>query len=379
MPISIPTKDKFPQTREYTYLNTAAEGLLSTDTQEALAEYTRAKSRGSINRPKLYEVEAETVGLATEFLGAPVGSVTFLANATEGLNLLANSSEWEEGDEVVITDLEFPSNVITWLRLKEKGVRLEVVEADRGMIRIEDITSRLTERTKLVSVSQVSYKSGTQLPYLAELGAEAHRAGALFAVDATQALGRVPVGVENVDFLVASSYKWLFTPHGLGITYCSPELLDRLTPATAGWYGVPNIFTPDRFESFEFKDGAARFAAGMPNFPTIYGLRASLKYLLEIGVGHLDASLAPLVQKMRSGLVDLGLNLLTPDDPAYQSGIVAFLHPAAQEIGSELASQDVIVWANDGRVRSAIHLYNDEAEVDRYIAAVGGILERLAS
>jgi cysteine desulfurase/selenocysteine lyase len=377
MPVSIPTKDKFPQTREYTYLNTAAEGLLSTDSQEAVAEYIRAKSRGSINRPKLYEVEAETVGLATQFLGAPEGSVTFLANATEGLNLLANSLEWEEGDEVVITDLEFPSNVITWLRLKEKGVRLEVVEADGGMIRLEDITSRMTPRTKLVSVSQVSYKSGTQLPYLAELGAEAHRTGALFAVDATQALGRVPVGVENVDFLVASSYKWLFTPHGLGITYCSPELLDRLTPATAGWYGVANIFTPDRFERFEFKEGAARFAAGMPNFSSIYALRSSLRYLLEIGVEHLDTSLAPLIQKMRAGLVDLGLELLTPEEQAYHSGIIAFLHPAATEIGSVLAAQDVIVWANDGRVRSAIHLYNDEAEVDCYISAVGGVLEKL--
>ena len=379
MPISIPTKDKFPQTREYIYLNTAAEGLLSTDTQEALAEYTRAKSRGSVNRPKLYEVETETVGLATEFLGAQEGSVTFLANATEGLNLLANSLDWEDGDEVVITDLEFPSNVIAWLRLQEQGVRLEVVEADGGMIRLEDITSRITERTKLVSVSQVSYKSGTQLPYLKELGDEVHRAGAVFAVDATQALGRVPVGVENVDFLVASSYKWLFTPHGLGITYCSPELLDRLTPSTAGWYGVPNIFTPDRFERFEFKEGAARFAAGMPNFSSIFGLRASLRYLLEIGVGHLDSSLAPLVQKMRSDLVDLGLELLTPEEQAYHSGIVAFLHPKAREIGSALAEEDVVIWANDGRVRSAIHLYNDEAEVDRYIAALGGILDKLAA
>jgi selenocysteine lyase/cysteine desulfurase len=85
MPIPIPNKDKFPQTRDYTYLNTAAEGLLSTDTQEALAEYVRAKARGSINRPKLYEVEAAAVDLASRFLGAPDGSVTFLANATEGL------------------------------------------------------------------------------------------------------------------------------------------------------------------------------------------------------------------------------------------------------------------------------------------------------
>jgi selenocysteine lyase/cysteine desulfurase len=377
MSIQIPNKDKFPQTREYTYLNTAAEGLLSTDSREALADYIQAKSKGSINRPKLYEVEAETTELATKFLEAPAGSVTFLANATEGLNLLANSLDWEEGDEVLITDLEFPSNVITWLRLANKGVRLVVVEADGGLIRLEDMTSRITSRTKLVSVSQVSYKSGTQLPYLKELGAAAHEAGALFCVDATQALGRVPVGVDNVDFLVASSYKWLFTPHGLGITYCSPDLLERLTPATAGWYGVPNIFTPDRFERFEFKEGAARFAAGMPNFSSIYALGASLKYLTEIGVAHLDAALRPIVQRKRDGLVKLGLELLTPEDPAYHSGIIAFLHPEAKQIGEALAEQDIIVWANDGRVRSAVHLYNDESEVDLYLEAVAKIIEQV--
>jgi selenocysteine lyase/cysteine desulfurase len=81
---------------------------------------------------------------------------------------------------------------------------------------------------------------------------------------------------------------------------------------------------------------------------------------------------------MRRGLSGLGLKLLTPEAPAYQSGIVSFLHPAAHEIGAALAAQDIIVWANDGRVRAAIHLYNDESEVDRYVMAVGGILDRLA-
>ena len=80
---------------------------------------------------------------------------------------------------------------------------------------------------------------------------------------------------------------------------------------------------------------------------------------------------------MRDGLRDLGLELLTPEDPAYHSGIVAFLHPAATDIGKALAEQNVIVWANDGRVRSAVHLYNDESEVNRYLEAVAKIIERI--
>ena len=374
--MKIPSKEKFPQTREFTYLNTAAEGLLSIDSRQALSVYLDAKSMGSINRPLLYQKERETVALMARLLGAAPDTVAFLSNATEGLNLLANSLDWKEGDEVLITDLEFPSNVVTWLRLAERGVRLRVVEAKSGMIRLEDLAAQINASTRLVSVSQVSYKSGTQLPFLRELGEYAHRAGAIFCVDATQALGRVPVSVEGVDFLVASSYKWLFTPHGLGITYCAPELLDRLKPATAGWYGVANIFTADRFERFEYKQGAARFVAGMPNFGSIFALHASLQYLLEIGVENIDEALRPAVGKLYDGLTGMGLRMLTPAEKEFQSGIVSFLHPAAQQIGAALQDENIIVWANDGRVRTAVHLYNEADEVDRYLEALRRILAR---
>ena len=372
--MQIPTKEKFPQTREFTYLNTAAEGLLSTDSPDALAAYVRDKSRGSLGRPSLYAMEKDTLGLAATLLETSPDSVAFLANATEGVNLLVNSLDWQEGDEVVITDLEFPSNVLPWLRLKERGVRVRVVRADAGRLGLEDFTASMSPQTRVVSVSLVSYKSGTRIPFVRDLAEETHRVGAILCLDATQALGRVPVTLDGVDYMVASSYKWLFTPHGLGITYCSPELLERIKPATAGWYGVPNIFTADRFERFEYKPGAARFASGMPNFPTIYALNASLRYLLELGVDRIDEALRPLVTSLRAGFADLGLDLLTPAEREFQAGIVSFAHPEAQRIGLELAEANIVVWANDGRVRTAVHLYNEQDEIDRHLLAIEHIL-----
>ena len=138
--MNIPNKEKFPQTREFTYLNTAAEGLLSTDCTDALAAYVRHKSSGSLGRPALYAMEQETVGLTADLLGTSPDSVTFLANATDGVNLLANSLEWREGDEVLITDLEFPSNVLPWLRLKDRGVNVRVVRSEAGLLRLDDFT-----------------------------------------------------------------------------------------------------------------------------------------------------------------------------------------------------------------------------------------------
>jgi len=286
------------------------------------------------------------------------------------LNRLAASIAWQPGDEVLIDDLEFPSNVVVWLPLRDRGVVLRVVPSRDGVLCLEDFTARIGPRTRVVSVSQVSYKTGTQLPFLPELSREARRAGAVFCVDATQALGRVPVGVTGVDYLVASSYKWLLGVHGLGIVYLSPELEERLTPAAVGWYSVRDLFTPERFETFSYKSGAARLLLGMPNFPSMYALREGLECLLAIGVERIELALRPLVRKLRSGLEDRGFALLTPAGPEFASGILSFAQADAEDTGAKLEREGVIVWAGDGRVRMSVHLYNDESDIDRLFSAL---------
>src|SRR5690349_16694592 len=178
----VSNKQFFPRAREVAYFDTAAEGLPPVSTEAALAEYWREKSRGTPGRIRLYEKHAETLQAVAQLLETTAENIALLANSSEALNLLANSLNWREGDEVLISDLEFPSNVVVWLRLKEFGVRLVVIPSEAGVLRLEDWTSRITSRTRVVSVSQVSYKTGTQIPYLRELANEVHRAGALFCV-----------------------------------------------------------------------------------------------------------------------------------------------------------------------------------------------------
>ena len=342
----------FPLARSVAYLDTAAEGLPFPGCQPAVEAYFRDKSLGTPGRDRLHKAEHEARCLAARMLGAAAEDVAMVSSASEGLNLLAGSIPWRAGDEVVLSDLEFPSNVLPWLRLRDRGVRM-------------------------VTVSQVSYKSGARIAFLPSLAEAAHRAGAWLAVDATQAFGRVPVEVAGVDYLVASSYKWLLAPHGLGLVYLSPELRGRLNPSALGWYSVKDIFTPERFERFECKPGADVLVCGMPNFPGLYALGASLRYLLDIGPARIDAALAPLVRRLREGLGGLGLKLLTPPEPESASGIVSFEHPAAAGIGAALGLQGVVVWSGDGRVRASVHLYNQEADIDRCLAALGATLESL--
>ncbi len=363
-------KQLFPRASELCYLDTAAEGLPPAFSEEALIAYWRLKSSGSPGRAKLYEVQAETEAAAARLLGTSPENVALLSNSSEALNLLANSLDWQPGDEVLVSDLEFPSNVVVWLRLKALGVKLVVLPTHGGMLTLNDWVRHLTNRTRLVSVSQVSYKTGTQLPYLSELSDAAHSVGALFCVDATQALGRVPVTVQGVDYLVASSYKWLLGTHGLGVTYVAPAVREWLRPSTAGWYSVESVFHPQRFESFTPKGCAGGLQAGMPNFPAVFALKAGINYLLSIGVEHIDAELRPLVRTLRTGLTGLGLDVLTPADPACASGIVSFECHDPESKAAWLAERNVVVWGGDGRIRVSLHVYNDEEDVHRCLDAI---------
>jgi cysteine desulfurase / selenocysteine lyase len=329
--------------------------------------YCSDKRRGTPGRRSFHKIDAETIDLAANLLRTQSSNVAFLSCASEALHVLASSLEWKAGDEVLISESEFPSNVLPWLRLRQLGVYVIVVAVKRVGFDLAEVLQRISPRTRVVSLSLVSYKTGAYLPFVHELAMEAKRAGAILCVDATQALGRCLVPLEGVDYLMSSSFKWLLGPHGLGIVYMSPEFRRNFRPASVGWYSVSDVFRPDRFNNYELKPGAACISAGMPNFPSLYMLRNSLRFLLGAGVRAIFDDLQPLVAHLRNGLESLGCDLLTPANPRFTSGNVSFAHPDAEQIGAALERNGVIVWSGDGRVRASVHLYNDSSDVDRFL------------
>lgn len=362
--------DHFSLPSGLAYLDSAAEGIPPLAVQAALAAYLRAKCMGTGGRVLLFQEQKLLESLIASLLDTEAENIVTLANTSVALNLLAQNINWQPGDEVLICDLEFPSNVLPWLQLKSRGVRLVVVPSVSGVVELEDWLACISPRTRIISVSQVSYKSGTQFSYLEQLAGHAHAAGAIFCVDATQALGRVPVSVRGVDFLVASSYKWTLGIHGLGIVYVAPTLRDLLRSGTAGWYSVTEVFHPDRFGSFTSKPSAGQLQAGMPNFPAIFALRAGIDYLVAIGIERIDQTLSPLVSRLRVGLSDCGMHLLTPLDPRFASGIVSFAHDQPELLAAKLAAQGVMVWGGDGRIRISVHLYNHLDDIERCLDGI---------
>lgn len=365
-----PYKKDFPGLENCVYLNTGAEGLLLNTFSEAARDYFQAKSRGGRGRPHLYAALQECRAKIASLLGVSPQEIAFLSSASEGLCRLCNALSWQEGDEVVIDDLEFPSNVLPWLQLRRRGVRVRIVHHRGWNLETEDFARHITEKTRVVSVSHVSYRSGLRLD-IPEIGRHAASAGAIFCVDATQSLGRIPVPLQGVDYLVSSTYKWLLSPHGGGIVFCRRSLLDRLEPDSIGWWSVSDHFSPDRFETYRLKGGAERLELGMPGFLSIYGLSQALSYLGGIGIPAIESQLQPVLDSLIEELQKLQVRLMTPRDPGRRAGLVSFEHEDSESLAEELACRNIQVWGGDGRVRISIHLYNDLQDVGELVTALG--------
>jgi selenocysteine lyase/cysteine desulfurase len=372
-------KNLFARAQGVAYLDTAAEGLLLAESAQAFACYCQAKSRGSPGRNELYEVLAQTRASVGRLLDTDAANVAFTANASDAIGQLILSMDWQAGDQVIVSDIEFSSNVLPWLRWKQRGVEPVMIYSTGGAVLAYDVIERINARTRLILLSLVSYKTGAYLAGLGEISSAAQRVGAVLAIDATQALGRCPVSIDGVDFLFSSSYKWLLGPHGIGIVFVSPEFRRRFSPAHIGWYSVDDPLVPpaalfaSESEGYGLKGGAACLFTGMPNFPSIFALKRAVEFVSEIGVEKIHRELHPVVEHLREGLCALGLDVLTPPGRVFASGIVSFAHSDAQKLGESLERDGVIVFAGGGRVRASVHFYNDASDVDRCLEVLARI------
>jgi cysteine desulfurase / selenocysteine lyase len=267
---------------------------------------------------------------------------------------------------VVINDLDFPAGATPWLQ-DTSPATVKVWRNRGGALRTDDLIPLVGPKTRLVTVSLVSFFNGfrVQLPPVVET--LRRHSPALLAVDVTQALGRIPLDLTGADLIVSSTHKWILSSHGGGLVGVPATRASDWTVPAGGWFNLEDAFGPDRFERAVSKPGAASFAVGMPNYPAVYATRAALEYSRGIGVAAIDRAARPLVLACLEELKRLPFELLTPDEPEHVAGILAFRHPAAEQIHAHLHRAGVHVMSHAGRLRVAIHGYNTAGDVERLV------------
>ncbi len=364
----------FPTLGSMTYLNTAAEGIPPIAVSEAMERYGRDKSQGMRGREAHFEELECCRNVAAELLGKTRDEVAFCSSSSEAYNLLHSALNLDSGDEVVITNLDFPSGATPWIRsAREPKVRLW--ENQAGVLQFGDLEPLLSAKTRLVQVSLVSFLTGYRIPWAEFRDCVRNLApNAILAVDVTQAFGRVELDCLDADILIASSYKWLLGIHGGCVVAVSEPAQERLTTFAGGWFHIRNAFDADRFETVDPQPGAASFAVGMPGFSAIYALTAGMRYVRDIGVQNIANHADPIVARVREGLAELGIAPMSPAQPDCPSGIVAFQHPRDVEIEEALLAKEIHVMRQAGRIRVAVHGYNQAEDARRLLEVLTSVV-----
>ena len=363
---------EFPVAAETVYLDAAAVGPMPNFLRDAaIRAFTERQRPWSDAGVK---IRARAQAAFGRFLGVDPGAVVFLANTTDGINAAANALDWQAGDEVVVHDRDFPSNLIPWLRLQGRGVQVRAARSEDGVLTESAIEHELSQRTRLMAVSHVFYQSGFRID-LAALGQRLHRDDILLAVDGIQALGLLQPDLTHVDFYSGAIYKGLCGPFGLGVFYVDPSVADRLTPDRVGYGSLNNPAMPWDGD-MPYRAGSQRFQAASVNYPALHAAADMLEYLEAIGFERVTERILELAGRALARLAELeGIRVVTPRDRRSRLGIAAFQVSGleAEAVAAALAARGVRVAARDGNLRASFHIYNNDDDIDRLVQAVHAV------
>jgi cysteine desulfurase / selenocysteine lyase len=349
------------------------------------ANVARAMHQLGAESTEAFEAARDTVAT---FINAPSrDEVVFTKNASEALNLVANTLLWAgplqvgEGDEVLITEMEHHSNIVPWQLLTERtGATLRWFGlTDDGHLDLSNIDELITERTKVVSLTWVSNMLGTVNP-VAQIAARAHEVGALVVVDASQAVPQLPVDVvaSGADLLAFTGHKCV-GPTGIGVLWGRAEVLDQLPPFLGGGEMIETV----TMQRSTYAPAPHKFEAGTPPIVEAVGLGAALAYLGHLGMDAVHAHEQAITAYALESLATVpGLSVLGPLDAAARGGAISFelagAHP--HDIATVLDTRGIAVRAGhhcakpahqrfgvQSSTRMSSYLYTTPEEIDALV------------
>jgi cysteine desulfurase/selenocysteine lyase len=385
-------RQAFPISQHLTYLNYASISPIPLPAQQAMVTVADLLTSDPMS---LYEPGGAwgdiRVTFPTEVAAlihaARPEEVVGVTSTSAALNAVAQAIDWQPGDNIVFTDLEFPSNAYPWMVLeRQHQVECRLAPPDRGGASVEGFEPLVDGHTRLIAVSAVQFLTGHRTD-LHALGTFCRERGILFAVDAIQAAGHIPIDVQamQIDILAAGGQKSLMGLPGEGFLYVRDEVCDRMRP---GFVGSNATADYEHWLHYDLtpREGALRFMMGTPNLAGMVVLIESIRFLGQLGLPNIEAWTRHLSQIALEDLAGRGYTVITPTDPAHLGPIVSFrvgdpddLKAAdgqATAMLEHLRANHIRVakhWDARGRshLRISSHCYNTEDEVRR----VGAVLE----
>jgi kynureninase len=363
-------RHEFPILEHTTYMISHSLGPMPRRAETALAEFTRTWATRGIRawEEGWWEMPVTCGDLIGSIIGAPKGRVVMHQNVSICQSIVTSCFDWSGKRNKLVTDgLNFPSNDYIYHGLTRQGAEIVSVPSHDGMtVPLEALLAAIDERTLLVSVSHVAFRSSA-LQDLAAITRRAHEVGAYIVADLYQSAGIVPLDVTalGVDFATGGSVKWLLGGPGAGYLYVREDLDPELRPAATGWaaHAQPFAFADG---PIEYAPDIHRFLNGTPNVPAMYSARSGYEIVNEIGIPAIRAKSKRQTQQMIALADAAGLTVRSPRNPEERGGTVILAVPDAEgrAVVAELGRRQILVDFRPGAgVRIAPHFYTSDDEI----------------
>jgi kynureninase len=354
-------------------------GAMPKRTEQAMHEFTETWATRGIRawEEGWWEMPITVGDLIGKIIGAAPGEIVMQQNVSICQWIVTSCFDWTGKRNKLVTDgLNFPSNDYIYHGLKRQGADVVQVPSPDGLtMPLELLLAAIDERTQLVSVSHVAFRS-SYVQDLAAITKRTHEVGAKIIADLYQSAGTVPVNVKalNLDFATGGSVKWLCGGPGAGYLYVRRDLWPQLEPLATGWMA--------HCEPFEFAGGpmdwasdAFKFLNGTPNVPALYSARSGYEIVNEIGVERIREKSVRQTQRLIELADQAKFPVRTIRDPQKRGGTVIVDVPNGKQVTAELAKREILVdYRPQAGIRIAPHFYTCDDELDHTIEQIQKII-----
>lgn len=381
----------YPALERWTYMDLAGRGVLSRGVRAAADAQLDERMLNGGDKEKFFALIERTRGRFAQLINAEPDEIAFTKNISDGLNMIATAIDWKDGDNVIVCpELEHPNNVYAWLNLRRFGLEVRTVKPRAGHIPIDEIIARMDARTRVVTVSTVTFAPGFRTD-VDTLGRACRERGVMFLVDGAQSVGvlHTDVKISNIDALAVSTQKGLLGLYGMGFLYCRREWAEKLQPAYLARFGVD---LGDAHEAslgtdvYKLMPAARRFDLGNYNYIGAAAVDAAMSEILGHGTPLVERYVTQLGHALAQGFLDLGLPVSGGQPGPHLAHIVTVGTMGDNHYGSDDERFNrLYAWLGENRVklsirrgvlRFSLHLYNNLDDVARVLELTRAFLKK---
>ena len=374
-------RDQFPILSTVNYLINNSLGAMPKGVYDSLTHYadTWAEHGVSAWGREWFDLNRQVGNQIAPLMGAPEDSVLVHQNASIANSILFGGMDFSDTtrNKVVITDMDFPSDIYVLKRWLPDHMQVHTVKTDDGIsIDTQKLLDAIDENTRLVSVSHVLFRSAYIMPAKA-IVEKAHSVGAQVVFNGYHSVGIIPVDVTalNVDFYIGGVLKWLCGGPGGVFMYVRPDLLTTLNPKVTGWFAHQRPFAFE-VDTFELREDAYRLMNGTPGIASLHAIQPGVEIITQVGVERIREKSMRQTALLIELADEAGYEVVSPRDAAVRAGTVTVNPPNAYAVSRELIARNIkIDYRENAGIRVAPHFYNTDDEVREAIETITAILD----